>query len=277
MKRKRIWWLGLSVLSFALAPPLAAQGVRDEKLYEALSRSDHADEMARAARAWVGTRRTRNKQVIPRLNEASARLEKPELSYDAVLRRLGPSTEAKLLHEYTENGLVKLLEVSNPRVRSDVIERLRWVETLEESIREKTEPNAKLNSRELLASENQYVSLLLDLDAKTQAALFKQKTGALDCEIRARTVNPNADDPAKTEQPNYEVVYVLEFWSDDPARWRTFDKLSSPTTQKLTAGYYMVWCRKTESDGSVSDGEKKRVEVTEAKEIDLIVPNLKKG
>ena len=39
----------------------------------------------------------------------------------------------------------------------------------------------------------------------------------------------------------------------------------------------MVWCRKTESDGSVSDGEKKRVEVTEAKEIDLIVPNLKKG
>ena len=279
MRGRNVGALVFAVLAGSFARPARGQDGQDERLYRSLFAPQDAD-FAGAVREWVGARRKANKELTRGLEWASQTLESKELTIPAVLRKHGVPETTTLLHEYSEDGLRRVLSVQDTEFRSGVLDELRLVETLEAQVRASVE-SEKPDKEKLLQSAGTYAAVLLDLDAKMVVALRQrddvpvpasaEKRIPLGCVVTARTVDPAVLGSEAKEQPNYTVWYVLEFWESDQKKWRTFDRLSSPTTQKLPAGYYVMWCRPNKGT-ELREGERKRVIVTEPTEIDLLVP-----
>lgn len=71
----------------------------------------------------------------------------------------------------------------------------------------------------------------------------------------------------------YEVWWVKFAHRDDPAKYKTFDRFSSPTTHPLPPGKYMMWTKAT--DGSGATGAKTPKEFGDGRaavDTDLIAP-----
>lgn len=265
MSRGTVNPLALLALAMTFAPPAGGQD-HHPRLYQALVAAQ-GPELGSAVQAWVGARRRGNVEVVRSLEMVSDRLAKKNLTFPAVLLRHGEKT--KVLHEYSESGLRSVLSITDERLRRDVVAELRWIEDLEARIVQDAR-SERADPVQLQESSNRYASLLLDVDAKMVAAMRAEGPSVLACPVTARTMDPTSAGGAQ-EKSDLEVMYVLEFWESDPSRWQTFDKLSSPTTQSLPAGYYVMWARGRDGDGRFQEGERKRVIVTEPKEVDLLV------
>jgi hypothetical protein len=254
----------LATVAIVIPPSLVAQRQSDDRLYDAMLRPNNS-EFGAAVKSWVGARRDSNPKFVAAVNQVSETSGDKAIRFNEVLAKHEPA-DAKVLHEYSEDGLSRALTIADPRTRRDIVESLRWVEDLEDKVEARSK-STRPNSPELRASVDRYASVLLDLDAKMRASMAN---ASLECEVTAHTVDPKAK-PEDRARRDHEVVYVLEFWAHDPSRWRTFNTLSTPTSQKLTAGYYIMWCRRDDS-GTFVDGPRKRVVVNRATIVDLVTP-----
>lgn len=247
-----------------------AQTMRDEQLYASMLRAGGVESSPAAAiKEWVAARRSANDQVGKDLDAASGRTGNKDISSAQVFLR--HEKEQIRFHEYSEDGLRRLLAATDEFGRMHVIAQLRSIVDMEQQVHARARAE-RPNATELKASADRYASLVVDLNAKLEVLALKQTS--LECKVTASTVDPTAK-PETSNRPNYEVVYALESWESDPTRWRTFDKLSSPTSQTLTAGYYVMWCRQPQPDGSSLDGPRKRVVVKGPTSVDLLVPQAK--
>ena len=71
------------------------------------------------------------------------------------------------------------------------------------------------------------------------------------------------------------MVYVAEMFEEDKKARKTYDKISSPdkpVKQDIPPGYYKFWCERTKNE-KIIEGERRRVEVTTDKTIDLTIPS----
>jgi hypothetical protein len=71
----------------------------------------------------------------------------------------------------------------------------------------------------------------------------------------------------------YQIWWVKYAYRDDPSKYKTFDKFSSPSSQPLPPGRYLMWTKAT--DGSQVTGEKTPKEFGDGSgeiDTDLIAP-----
>jgi len=75
------------------------------------------------------------------------------------------------------------------------------------------------------------------------------------------------------ELADYQVWYVKEAYENEPGRYQTFDRFSSPATRKLPPGRYLMWTQAT--DGTKTQGPKTPKEFGDGQaiiETDLSIP-----
>jgi hypothetical protein len=75
------------------------------------------------------------------------------------------------------------------------------------------------------------------------------------------------------EVGDYQIWYVKEAYENEPARYQTFDRFSSPASRKIPPGKYVMWTQAT--DGSKALGDRTPKEFGDgqsAVETDLTAP-----
>lgn len=224
-----------------------------------------------AAATWVSAHHETNATVASLLAAASVRFERPDLRLELFAKR-HTEKDVKLLHEYTSPGLEQLIAGADVTLKLDLIAQLRAIDKIEERLTAIARSDKRTDVRAIELAADSYASLLSDLDAKIRAVKFRANAATIECNVTVHTIDTAESDPAKREVKNHEVVYVQEFWKDNQVMWQTYDKFSSPTKQSITAGYYLFWCRTIKADGTPLDGERKRVVVSDDKDIEVPVP-----
>lgn len=80
--------------------------------------------------------------------------------------------------------------------------------------------------------------------------------------VHVETIDPTVEDPEAQVKHNYEVVYVNRLFGDNPARYQTFTRYSSPTEKRpIKAGLYLFWCRRPVGDGEYTTGPRREIEI----------------
>jgi hypothetical protein len=257
-----------SVVSAQIAPALT-----NEMVFSKALTSNDGSFLRNVTASWIRSRKETEKEITPLLAEFAASTKRQDLTFEGLLARYTPDQKSPF-HEYTENFVTEILSSSDPAPKKDLLTNMRLVVDLDDKILKKLSRKRAVHPSEVDSWGSSRFSLLTDVDAQA-VSFMRRKT--VSCALDAVTVDPTEQDRNKWARNGYEVVYVLEFWKDHQSMWETFDRLSSPTSQELRAGYYLVWCRRRHADGAIVEGERKKVKITEKQTIDLLVPQGDQG
>lgn len=110
-------------------------------------------------------------------------------------------------------------------------------------------------------------------DLRVKRAHAEKNNGALST-VKANVKTINA---SNAEEKPYTVSYVPAYYENDRNQYKSFRNASSPTSEDLTAGYWVMW---SVAPSGAPEGERKRVELGSSgqpdENVDLFIPGAKR-